>query len=171
MPLDLAGVYCHEAGPLAKQVIMFEKGLNAVYGLNGSGKSFLVETLAAYGIGKAWLNGGLLFRFRDPSDGDSTTMWDGDGYAHEQTRVRPVVGLWNHVQVFDDVTMPSLTRQDVYDALLGVNFPDDGTRRPGSFAYAWVPWAWGYDVTPDTDRNRAIIDEVLDHGFLLAQAR
>ena len=169
MPLEIAGLYTYTYGPVTRQVVLLEPGVTAIYGLNGSGKSFFLQALADYAHGAQWGRGGLLLRFRDahsPDGGGAShdaETWNSEGY-------RDVAGLWNQ---YAEVGLGDLTRADIHGALLDGHAPDESALADalGRDGFNWNPTVLGYATAADSHANRQIIDDVLDHGYLLAQPR
>ncbi len=142
MTFRIVGVRTQKFGPLEEQIVWLEPGVNAVYGLNGSGKSYFLEQIAQLAAGTTSMVGGLILKWeyspntRNPGfgiddyikrgelkyvSGDGWTSWESNPEGHMPEV--PVVS-WEDIDFFADVE--------------------------------------------DSDRNRRILREVLDHGFLLA---
>ncbi len=153
MTFRIAGVRTQKFGPLEEQIVWLEPGANAVYGLNGSGKSYFLEQIAQLAAGTTAMVGGLILKW------DDSPNTRGPGIVIE---FAPTPNYFT-------------------DADWGPGVSDPGADMPEWMTWAWEFAAplepdqnritfsgLDHEFLLAADRNSRILREVLNHGFLLA---
>ncbi len=141
MTFKIVGVRTQEFGPLEEQIVWLEPGVNAVYGLNGSGKSYFLEQIAQLAAGTTAMGAGLILKWEYSPDTHNPGIGIDDDIKHGELKYVSGAG-WT-----------------------GGSNPED---HMPDFPQEMAPEDIDSADVEKSERNRRILREVLDHGFLLA---